>query len=243
MDNVTNEQAKGFVTVEPLMVFRTLLRGLKIIIPCTVLCGLLTFFYTVLFVKPQYQASAMVYVNNTNESTSTVSNSELTGAKGLLDLYVVVLKSEDTMDLVRKTAQLDYSSAQLANMVNASSVNNTAIFRITATAKDAAEAKLIVDTVVSVLPDRIESVFTHGTVTTVSEARLPKQPSSPHTVRNTLLGASVGLVISAAAVVIVKMLDNKVHDEDYLTNTYHIPVLAVVPNLRARSKSTYGSRK
>jgi len=62
-----------------------------------ILLGSILFSYAMFFISPLYKSSAMMYVNNSSikvGSTSfSISSSELSAAKTLLDLYVVILKT------------------------------------------------------------------------------------------------------------------------------------------------------
>ena len=64
----------------------------------------------------------------------------------------------------------------------------------------------------------------------------------------TAIGCFVGVFIAATIIVVLTLLDTKIHDEEYLLQTYNLPVLAVVPNLYRVNESssyygTYGSSK
>ena len=53
-----------------------------------------------------------------------------------------------------------------------------------------------------------------------------------------ILGILLGLVLSCGAIILMELFDELIHDEDYLIETYHLPILAVVPDLQSTEKSS-----
>ena len=54
-----------------------------------------------------------------------------------------------------------------------------------------------------------------------------------------MIGLLVGLVGSLGVLTVLFLLDTTVHSSEYLTETYDIPILAVVPDMRAKSRKGY----
>ena len=55
--------------------------------------------------------------------------------------------------------------------------------------------------------------------------------------KNTAIGMILGFVLACGIIVVMELLDDQIHDSDYLVQTYDIPVLAVIPDLLS-TKST-----
>ena len=175
-----------------------------------------------------------MYVNNTSlkvgSTTFSISSSELNAAKTLLDLYVVILKSRVTLEEVIELADLDYTYETLYPLVKAGSVNGTEIFKIEVTSSDADEAKLIVDTIVQVLPERIAEIVDGSSVRLVDRAVTATKRSGPNYTQYALVGMLFGVLVGCGIIVVPTLLDTTVWSEEYLTQKYvDIPVLAVVP--------------
>ena len=45
---------------------------------------------------------------------------------------------------------------------------------------------------------------------------------------------ALGFILSCFALFLKELLDDQIHDEEYLLQTYGLPILAVVPELRER---------
>ncbi|MBO5128487.1 MAG: hypothetical protein J6D10_13040 [Clostridia bacterium] len=231
------------IEIDLLHLIKVLWQKVWIIGITTILLGVIAFSYAFLFVTPQYQAKALMYVNNSSftvGSTSfSISSSELTAAKSLLDTYVIILKSRTTMEKVLEETGLDYTYEQISDMVSASSVNSTEVFQIVATSSDPAEAELIVDTIVKILPDRIADIVDGSSVRLVDHAVLPTQRSSPSYTKYAMIGLVLGFVLSCGVIIVIDLMDTTIRDEEYLTQRYNLPVLAVVPDAYETRKGSY----
>ena len=232
------------IEIDLLHLAKILLKNVRIIVICTVLIGAIALSYAFFFVTPQYEAKAMMYVNNSSFSVGStsfsISSSELTAAKSLLDVYVIILKSRTTMEQVLVETGLDYTYEEFSEMVSASSVDSTEVFSIVATSPSPAEAELIVDTIVNILPDRIADIVDGSSVRVVDHAVLPTQRSSPSYTKFTLIGLILGFVVSCGAIIVYDLMDTTIRDEDYLYQRYNMPVLAVVPDAYESRKDSYG---
>ncbi len=223
---------------------RLLWQRLWVIVLSMIVCGALAFSAAVFLVTPMYTSSAMLYVNNSSASVSgipiTISASQLSASKSLLDTYVVILKTRTTLNMVKDRTELDYTITELQGMVSAAAVNDTDIFKITATCPSPQDARVIVDTLVDVLPDRIADIVDGSSVRVVDIAITPTSRSSPSYTRFAVIGVLVGAILSCAVIIIEDLMNTTVRDEEYLKQRYNIPILAVVPEAYSVSKKSYG---
>lgn len=243
MDNkVKNDE----IEIDLMRLLKALWKRVWLIAICMVLCGAIGFVCSSFFVAPKYQSKAVMYVNNSayslgTSTNATITSSELTAAKSLVEIYVNILKSRTTLELVAEEADLDYTYEEMLNIVSAGSVNSTEMFEIKATSTDPKEAQLIVKTITEIIPDRISSIVEGSSVRLVDEANLPTAKSSPNIAKTTMIGLLLGFVISCAVIVVLEIMDNTVHDEDYLIEKYELPILAAVPDMNSKKKSkSYG---
>ena len=69
-------------------------------------------------IPPKYQASALLYVNNSSISvgSTSISLSDLSASQTLVDTYIAILKTRLTLDEVAVQAGLDYEYEELEEM-------------------------------------------------------------------------------------------------------------------------------
>jgi capsular polysaccharide biosynthesis protein len=222
--------------IDLLEVAKALLHRWWALVLAVVIFGAAAFGYTYFFIDPLYQSSTLLYVNNSDISLGatsfTISNADLTAAQKLVNTYVVILKSRTALSEVIEEAGLNYSYEDLKDMISAAAVNSTEVFEVVVTSKDPAEAERIANTIANVLPEKIADIVSGSDVRIVDYAVIPSHRSSPSYTRNTAIGMLLGLVLSAAAVILAGMFDDNIRSEDYLAQAYpDIPLLAVIPDM------------
>lgn len=227
--------------IDLLRLIRALWKKAWAIILVAVIFATVMLGYTVTFVKPLYKAEVLMYVNSSSVSLGgtkvSISQSELTAAKTLVDTYIVIMQTRATLEEVIEKAELSYTYEELKEMVEASAVNDTEIFSIEVTSTSPAEAELIANTVAEILPEKISSVVEGSSARIVDYAVTPQKKDSPSLTKNAAIGAILGFVFSCGVVVVLELMDDKIHDSDYLIQTYDIPVLAVIPDLLSTKNS------
>jgi len=235
------------IEINLLHLVKVLLSKIWIIIISILLCGAIAFSYAFFFVTPKYESRAMLYVNNSNISLGSASlsitSSELSAAKSLLDVYVIILSSRTTLEAVIEQADLDYTYKELSKMVSAGSVNGTEVFDIVVTSDDPAEAERIVNTIVEILPKRIADIIQGSSVRIVDTAVIQPGRVSPSYSKYTIVGMLLGAVLSCGVIIVLDLLDTSVRDEDYLIEKYGLPVLGVIPDLNAKKSPSYAYYK
>lgn len=240
-----NERKSEEFEIDLLELLQVLLSKIWMILVVSVLGGAIAFAYTFAFIKPQYTASTLLYVNNSNISVGSasfsISNADLSAAQKLVDTYVVILKSRRVLNEVIEESGTNYTYEQLNDRISASSVNNTEVFRVTVTAESPQESEKIANVIARVLPEKISEIVLGSDVKIVDYAIIPASKSAPSNTKNTAIGALAGFVLVCAVIIIRYLLDDSIQNEDYLTDTYpDIPLLAVIPDLSDSRNSGYG---
>ena len=241
MNDKVSSDVSNYFEIDVLHIIKVLWHRAWIIVLCMFLCGGSALAYTKLFVAPKYKASAMIYVNNTSAggTNETISSSELSAAKSLVDIYIVILKSQTTLKQVIEQADLEYSPKTLSKMISAGPVDGTEVFSIKVTSQDPAEAELIANTLVDILPERISSIVKGSSVCVVDYADLPTERSSPSYTKNAIVGILIGMLASCGIIIVLDLLDTTIHEQDYLQQVYGLPLLAAVPDASDKRMGAY----
>ncbi len=230
-----------FFEIDLMQILRALWNRAWAVILAAAIGAAVFFSYATFGIKPLYSSEALFYVNNSSfnvGSTSfSISASQISAAQDLVSTYLVILKARATLNDVIEEADLDYSYNQLKSMISASSVNGTEIFRVSVTSHDPKEAEQIANTIADILPSKIADVVDGSSVRIVDYAVIPTSKSSPDITTYTAIGMLVGLAVACAIVIILEITDTQIHSEDYLLESYDLPVLAVIPDLSDRKKS------
>lgn len=242
MEKTENKTQEFSIDLKALL--RALWRRAWIILLVAALFGGVMGVYTKFFVTPKYAASVMLYVNNKNSTGSgNITASDLSAAQSLVDTYIGILNNYTTMEQVAEKSGLTYTPVMLMGMTTAQGIEGTELFTVTVTSTSAEDAAKIAASIAEVLPKRIEQIIEGSTMKVVDTPRENNNKVSPSVGRSAALAALVGATLAIGFFCVLIVLDDSIRDEDYLTQTYDLPVLAKIPNLvfeEEAGKSRYG---
>lgn len=220
-----------------------LLNRIWLVVMTSVVGAVVTLAVTALFVTPQYQSSAMFYVNNSSlsvgDASLTISSGDLVTSRNLVNSYIVILNTRESLEDVIDYAGVDRSYAEVKKMLSAQAVDETEIFRVTVTCDDPNEAEKIANAIAYILPKRISSIIEGTSAKVVSSAVVAATPSSPSYTKNVAIGFLLGFAMSAGAVVLMELFDITIRTEEDIVQSCKHPVLAAVPDMAAPGKGGY----
>ena len=214
-----------------------------------VLCAAIAVAGTYFFITPQYQASAKFYVNNNSrmpgDNISSMSSGDLATSRNLVDSYLVILNTKETIQDVIYYAGVQLPYERVKNMIAAKAVNATEIFEVTVTSPNPEEALLLADAISVVLPDRISTIIDGTSAKVVETAVLPAGPSSPSYLKNTIIGAILGFMLVTIIIVLREIFDVTIRSEEDVNLCCNYPILAAVPDMTVSGKggSYYNTAK
>lgn len=239
-----NEKSASFREVDLLRLAGAVWHRAWIVLIVAVLAAAIGFCYATYELTPTYSSSIMLYINNSSIDLSdlgtSISLGELSTAQRLIATYTVLLKNRTTLQKVAKETGLPYDWGTLQGMITADSVNETEIMRITVTCGNPDEAATIANAIAKVLPLRVAEIVGRSSVEVVDSAIPNYTKVGPNITRYTTLGLALGILVSVGLLVIFALMDNTIHDEDYIIHTYDLPILAKIPNLLDNGKKRYG---
>lgn len=241
MDNKFNKN--DVVEIDLKRLWKALWKKFWIVCITAVVGAALSLVGTMYLITPLYESSAMFYVNNSDlsvgDTSFSISSSDITASKNLVDTYIVILNSRACLNDVIDYADLTYTYSELKNMISASSVNDTEVFRVTITDPDAREAEKIANAVAYILPNRIADIVEGTSAQVVDYAVVPSRPSSPNYTQNTFLGFLIGFGIAAGIIILRALYDVTIRNEEDIEQCCRHPILAAVPDMEAQSKGGY----
>ena len=221
-------------------ILRSLMERVWRVVIVSVLCAAMAFGYTHYFVTPQYQSAAMFYVNNNSFSVGdaalSISSGDLVTSRGLVDSYIVILKTRETLNEVIDYAGLDLTFGEISGMISASAVNETEIFRVTVTNPDPQEAEKIANAIAYILPKRIGNIIDGTSAKIVDSAVVPAGPSSPSYTKNAMVGFLLGFLLCAGSIALKVIFDTTIRTEEDIEQVCAHPVLSAVPNMQGGGK-------
>ena len=239
MKNITRQDKKE-LEVDFGRVFRAVLSRVWLVAVISVLCAAIAFAGTVLLITPQYESAAMFYVNNSNlslgDASLSISSGDLSTSRNLVDSYIVILNTRETLVDVIDYAGVNRGYSELSGMLTAEAVNETEIFRVTVSSPDPYEAERIADAIAHILPKRIGTIIDGTSAKVVDAAIVPTKPSSPSHITNTVIGFLIGMIISIGAIALREISDTTIRVEEDITQNCKYPILVSVPDMTVSGK-------
>ena len=230
-----NENNEHELVIDWLYMLKSLVKHAWIILLVGVLFGVVAFVYTVTSVTPKYSSSVMLYVNNKSFSLGntsvSISAADLSASQSLIDTYITILKNRTTMEEVAAKAGSSYSYGQLLSMVSTSKIEGTEVFRVTVTSHDPNEAAHIANCISEVLPERIEDIIEGSSMRIVDSAIVNTTKVSPNVTSEVIKFFFIGAFIAAAVIILLSIIDDTIRGEDYILQTYNVPILSKIPDL------------
>ena len=232
-------------------IFRAVMDKAWLVAVVAVLCAVLVFVGTFFFITPQYESAAMFYVNNSNlslgDASLSISSGDLLTSRNLVDSYIVILRTRETLVDVIDYAGVSYGYKQLRGMITAGAVNDTEIFQVTVTSHDPEEAERLASAIAYILPKRIATIIDGTSARVADAAIIPSSPSSPSYTNNTMIGFLLGAILAVGIIALRVIFDTTIRAEGDIAQNCKYPILASVPDMSAPSKGSkyygYGSSR
>lgn len=204
------------------------------------------------FMMPlEYQSYTSMYVRNntaTSETANGVNVNDLNASKSLVGTYIAILQDDAVMEKVGDALLQKYSADELSgiftiknengkesisvgsirNCITMAAVSDTEVLKITAVTTNAEISAALCNTIADISPEFLIRVVGAGSVEAIGEARINNSPVSPNILKNTILGAIGGLVISLLLAFALDFFDNTIKDTEVLSQKYKKAVIGEI---------------
>lgn len=235
--------SKKYYTVDVLHILKFLWAKIYIILLAAFIAGGSALAYSVFFVEETYSATVLIYVNNNSilgDTNLSISASDITASQSLVNTYSEILNTRTTLERVKDESGLKYTTDELSRMIKSGQSNDTEIMYITVTATDAYDAAEIANCIADVLPVRIDEIIDNAKTVSVDRAVVDPEPIGPSYIKYTVVGLALGMVLSIGVLTVITLLDDRIHNEDYILENYEYPILAKIPDLVNTEGKKYG---
>ena len=232
---------KREIEIDLMGIIRALWGSVHYIILVMLVLAIIGSVYSATLVTPIYEATAKMIVNTRYDADKDVTNDQLNSAKNLVDVYAIIIRSRDVLGRVKDELELKESYSALLNSVKVSSVNDTPVMQVVVHHKDRETALRIAAKILEITPAIIVETVEAGSVKPVENAYAGTAPVSPNIVRNGILMALLGFIVSCAVVIILFLSDNTYKTDIDIQKDVELPVLGVIPTIEScKGPARYG---
>lgn len=210
-------------------ILKALLRNwLYIVVSAAV--GTAIAFLLMLLITPKYQSAVTFYVKNSAFSSSgSISAGDIAASKELVDSYLVILQSGETLDALIHYTQSSRTPAELRNMIHGAAVNSTEFFRVEVTSQNPREAEKIANAIGCILPLRIAGIVEGASAKVVDAALVSFDPKDPGYGMITAAGFLLGLGASVLVIAVQAVVEKTIRCREDIEKISAYPILACVP--------------
>lgn len=209
--------------------------ALIVIIGC-----LATGIYSFYLVKPQYEATAKLIVNDYKSSSSLLSSMDLGSINStvkLIKTYKEIIKTPRIMKQVAANyPQLGVTYNELINKVNVSSVNETQVMSISVRDGSYEQAAKIANAVATVFQRSVPELMKVDNISILDKAdpAEPHSPVAPNPKMNIAVAFVLALLVGIGLAVLLEFLDDTIKTEDDIEQLLDLPVLGAIPKIKER---------
>lgn len=216
-----------YIEIDLIEVFYAVLSHWSVILLTTVGLATLAYCYGRFVVTPVYSSNSALYV--LSKSTSITSMADIQVGANLTNDYMVVIKGRPVLEQVIENLGLDMNYDTLNNKVSVKNESNTRILTISVKDPDIKMAKVIADEIANVSSSFISEKMDQDPPTILQYGytdtkRVNRSPNS-----YALIGAFLGLIISAGIIVLIYLLNDKIMTPEDLEKRTGLNTLATLP--------------
>ena len=218
------------IEIDVLYLLKKLWQKKVLIVFSTILFGLIALLVSVFILKPTYTSSTRIYVANQANENNNLTAQDLQAGSYLVNDYKEIITSDSVLLDVIAREGLVTTPKELTSDIDVVIPVNTRIITISVNSESPQEAQQLANTLRMVASEKIKQVTKVEDVTTIEEAKLPETPSSPNISRNVLLGALVGGFITVVMILLLELLDDRVHRPEDVEEVLGLVLIGVVPD-------------
>lgn len=196
--------------------------------------------YSNYFIKPQYEASAKLIVNDFKGSSSllpSIDVGSINSTIGLIKTYKEILRTPRMMKkVVKQYPDLGVTYGELIGKVSVSSVNETQVMSISVRDDSYAQAAKIANAIAIVFQKSVPELMKVDNVSVLDQAD-PKEHHgqvSPNPNMNIAVTFMLALMLGVGITFLLDYLDDTIKTEEDIEALLQVPVLSSIPKFEER---------
>lgn len=189
--------------------------------------------YTIGFKTPKYSSYTTLVLAMSESTADKTSNSitatDVTLNAKLVSTYSELVKSKKVLREVLANLDINENEEVLKKNISVTSAEDTEVIKITVTHENAVYASKIANEIAKVFSKKVNEIYNINNIYIVDEAEVSDSPSNINYIKDIILFAFIGLVLSIAYIFVLNMLDTTVKTTEEIEKAYGIPVLISIP--------------
>ena len=223
-----NPTQKDEIEIDLLDLFLIIKEKILVILTTGLLISCLGCVFTAFLMPPVYTSKSSILV--LTKETTLASLADLQMGSQLTNDYEVLITSRPVLETVIENLGLDMEYKKLKEDITIQNPTDTRILEISVESSNPEASRSIVNELTVVAANFIGDKMEVVPPKVIEEGELPIERTRPIMWKNALIGLLVGLILSAAVIVVMAVMDDTIKSEDDIDKYLGIPTLATVPD-------------
>ncbi len=223
-----NHTQRDEIEIDLLEIFLIIKEKFLLITAIGLLVSCLGCAFTAFLMPPVYTSKSSILV--LTKETTLASLADLQMGSQLTNDYEVLITSRPVLETVIENLGLDMEYEDLKEDITIGNPTDTRILEVSVDNPSPEACKDIVNELTRVASAFIGDKMEVVPPKVIEEGQLPVKKTSPVMWKNALICLFLGLVLSAAVIVVTAIVDDTIKSEDDIEKYLGIPTLATVPD-------------
>lgn len=217
--------------------FEFIKKKIGLLITITVVICLLGCIYGLFIQKPMYKSYTTIILGGNETTTSqTITQSDITLNKNLVDTYAEIVKSRRVLEQVIAELDLEETYEELSNKISVSSVNNTEIIKITVADSNPIEAKNVANVTANFFSKEVVKLYNMNNVNVLDEANEANEPYNINISKQVIIYFFIGIIIALSILFIIFYFDRTIKSVEQVEQKIKLPILGGVEEYKKGGK-------
>lgn len=217
--------------------FEFIKKKIGLLITITVVICLLGCIYGLFIQKPMYKSyTTIILGGNETTASQTITQSDITLNKNLVDTYAEIVKSRRVLEQVIAELDLEETYEELSNKISVSSVNNTEIIKITVVDSNPIEAKNVANVTANFFSKEVVKLYNMNNVNVLDEANEANEPYNINIPKQVIIYFFIGIIIALSILFIIFYFDRTIKSVEQVEQKIKLPILGGVEEYKKGGK-------
>lgn len=217
--------------------FEFIKKKIGLLITITVVICLLGCVYGLFIQKPMYKSyTTIILGGNETTASQTITQSDITLNKNLVDTYAEIVKSRRVLEQVIAELDLEETYEELSNKISVSSVNNTEIIKITVADSNPIEAKNVANVTANFFSKEVVKLYNMNNVNVLDEANEANEPYNISIPKQVIIYFFIGIIIALSILFIIFYFDRTIKSVEQVEQKIKLPILGGVEEYKKGGK-------
>ncbi|MDA8442935.1 MAG: Wzz/FepE/Etk N-terminal domain-containing protein [Peptococcaceae bacterium] len=216
--------------------FKMIFKKMWFVITITLIFVLVASYITLYVVKPQYQASARLFVMiNNKDNPNAITYDDLLAAQLLVTNYKELIQSRTvTSEVIYNLNLTNMTDQQLASSIDVQVDPNSSMFDILVQHENPNLDLELANEVSAVFIQKASELLKINNISLVDAPTVSSTPVYPRTKLVIAFSFLAGIIISLGIILVMVYFDDSVQDTDEMENKTGIHVIGIIPDMKIR---------